>query len=536
VDRLLALAAEQARVLVAASAATLVVCDPDSGAVEADAVAGLGPGFATAWRREAAGGPGSELYEVRRSRDAVVSADVATDARLAPLAPLLLAAGVRRSLAVPLLACDDCLGALVLYFSGVELISADTIDYAQALADQVAAALRHARLHAQARSDARHLESRLNEVIGLQRVGTMLLEERDFDRVLQSICQQLQALTDAGGVGLALLMDDASPTLELRTVVGPSAEALRGARIPIEGSFAGQALRTNRPQRSDDAQNDPRGYQWSLRLGNTRTILSVPMKTRQRTVGVLSIYNKRGDVGFTERDAELATFFGNQAAVAIENARLYEETREYTVIGERNRLARELHDSVTQSLFSVTLLSRAALTLWDRDRAKARERLERANEVAHGALAEMRALIFQLRPTALQEEGLLSALKKHLAAVQSRDALSVTLSVDGWQRRLPVPVEEAAFRIVQESLNNVVKHAHATATRVEVHFGQTALRICTTDDGVGFTVSGRGEARTLGMASMRERAEAVGGMVDVWSSPGKGCRVCVELPTWGGEG
>ena len=237
-------------------------------------------------------------------------------------------------------------------------------------------------------------------------------------------------------MGLALLEEDPR-FLEMRTVVGPSADALRGARIPTEGSFAAEALRTNRPQRSDDAQNDPRGYRHSLVLGNTRTILSVPMKTRQRTVGVLSVYNKEGEGGFTDRDAELATFFANQAAAAIENARLYEQTREYAVVEERNRLARELHDSVTQSLFSVTLLSEAALNLLERDAAKARERLERANELPQGALAEMRALIFQLRPMTLQEEGLLSALKKHLNALHSRDGRLVELQVTGAARRLP---------------------------------------------------------------------------------------------------
>src|ERR687886_1112691 len=202
-----------------------------------------------------------------------------------------------------------------------------------------------------------------------------------------------------------------------------------------------------RPQRSNDAQNDPRGYKKSLILGNTHTILSVPMKTRQRTVGVLSVYNKRGEGGFTERDAELATFFPNQAAAAIENARLYEQTREYAVIEERNRLARDLHDSVTQSLFSVSLLSEAALNLLDRDPAKARERLERANELAQGALAEMRALIFQLRPMTLQEEGLLSALKKHLSALHSRHRRAVELRVTGPARRLATDVEDAAFGI-----------------------------------------------------------------------------------------
>src|ERR1051326_8869528 len=317
-------------------------------------------------------------------------------------------------------------------------------------------------------------------MVGLQRLGTLLLEEHDFDRVLQSICLQLQRLTDAGGVGIALLEEDPR-YLEMRTVVGPSADALRGARIPTEGSFAAQALRTNRPQRSDDAQNDPRGYKHSLVLGNTRTILSVPMKTRLRTVGVLSVYNKQDQRGFTDRDAELATFFANQAAAAIENARLYEQTREYAVVEERNRLARELHDSVTQSLFSVTLLSEAALNLLERDPGKARERLERANELAQGALAEMRALIFQLRPMTLQEEGLLSALKKHLTALQSRYGMVVELRVTGSARRLEAALEDAAFRITQESLNNVVKHSGKKSAQVQLEFDADVLRLTTID-------------------------------------------------------
>jgi signal transduction histidine kinase len=260
----------------------------------------------------------------------------------------------------------------------------------------------------------------------------------------------------------------------------------------------------------------------------------VPMKTRQRTVGVLSVYNKEGDKdglgGFTDRDAELATFFANQAAAAIENARLYEQTREYAVIEERNRLARELHDSVTQSLFSVTLLSQAALSLLDRDPAKARERLERANELSQGALAEMRALIFQLRPLTLQEEGLLSALKKHLNALHSRHGRVVDLQVTGPARRVPAPIEDAAFGILQESLNNVIKHASAPRVQVQLEFGSDCLRLSTIDNGVGFDPSIPHTGKTLGMSSMRERAEAVGGRLVVESVPARGTRVIAELP------
>jgi len=429
----------------------------------------------------------------------------------------------RSLLVLPLRARGRTLGTLSAYTRHPNAFHTRQVELLATFANQAAISLDNARLYAE-------LQSRLEEMVGLQRLGTLLLEEHDFDRVLQSICQQLLRLTDAGGVGLALLEDDPR-FLEMRTVVGPSADVLRGLRIPTEGSFAAEALRTNRSQRSDDAQNDPRGYRKSLVLGNTRTILSVPMKTRLRTVGVLSVYNKEGADGFTDRDAELATFFANQAAAAIENARLYEQTREYAVVEERNRLARELHDSVTQSLFSVTLLSEAALNLLDRnDPLKARERLERASELAQGALAEMRALIFQLRPITLQEEGLLSAVKKHLSALRSRNGQIVELQVTGSERRLPAAIEDAAFGIVQESLNNVVKHANSPHARLHLAFDLDCLRVATTDSGIGFDPAAPSPLRSLGMSTMRERAEGIGGRLVVESAHGRGTSVAAELP------
>lgn len=426
-------------------------------------------------------------------------------------------------LVLPLRARGRTLGRLSASTHHPDAFHPRQVELLATFARQAAISLDNAQLYSE-------LQSRLEEMVGLQRLGTLLLEEHDFDRVLQSICLQLQRLTDAGGVGIALLEEDPR-YLEMRTVVGPSADALRGLRIPTEGSFAAEAIRTNRPQRSNDAQNDPRGYKKSLSLGNTQTILSVPMKTRQRTVGILSVYNKQAEGGFTDRDAELATFFANQAAAAIENARLYEQMREYAVVEERNRLARELHDSVTQSLFSVTLLSEAALNLLDRDAGKARERLERANELAQGALAEMRALIFQLRPLTLQEEGLLSALRKHVNALHSRHGRLVDLQINGSARRVPAPIEDAAFRIVQESLNNVIKHAgDAASVQVQLEFDTDCLRVSTVDSGVGFDPSAPRSGNTLGMSSMRERAEGVGGKLFVDTAPGQGTRITAELP------
>ena len=142
----------------------------------------------------------------------------------------------------------------------------------------------------------------------------------------------------------------------------------------------------------------------------------------------------------------------------------------------------------------------------------------------------MRALIFQLRPMTLQEEGLISALKKHLRALHSRYGPVIELEVTGDQRRLAAPVEDAAFGIVQESLNNVVKHANAGRTNVQLHFGSDALRVVTIDNGVGFDPAAPRATPTLGMSSMHERAEGIGGRLTVDSAPGQGTRITADLP------
>jgi len=171
-------------------------------------------------------------------------------------------------------------------------------------------------------------------------------------------------------------------------------------------------VRTNLPQRSDDAQNDPRGYQPSLRLRNAHSILSVPMRTRQRVVGAISIYNKLHASGFTDRDAELATLFAQQAAVAIENARLYEEVRGKAALEERQRLARELHDSVSQALFGIALNASTADELFETQPAEVPGLLKDVLGLAEAALAELQALIFELRPESLER---LAGLERDLA-------------------------------------------------------------------------------------------------------------------------
>ena len=259
-----------------------------------------------------------------------------------------------------------------------------------------------------------------------------------------------------------------------------------------------------------------------------RSVLSVPMRTREATVGAMSVYNKRGGSGFTDRDVELATLFAQQAAVAIENARLYENLRDKAALEERQRLARELHDSVSQALYGIALNASAMAELFDVAPERARGLVDDVLHLSEAGLAEVRALIFELRPESLEQEGLVGALEKHAAAVQARHGLQVRLAASG-EPELPQPAKEALYRVAQEALHNVAKHARARTLELtlEVTGGEVALVVA--DDGQGFDPHGEFPGR-LGLRSMRERAAAVGGTLEITSAPGAGTRLSARVP------
>ncbi|HXG40777.1 MAG TPA: PAS domain S-box protein, partial [Candidatus Limnocylindrales bacterium] len=218
-----------------------------------------------------------------------------------------------------------------------------------------------------------------------------------------------------------------------------------------------------------------------------------------------------------------------------ERVRLEQDLRrqaaELAASEERAHLARELHDSVTQALFSMTLVTRSLELVIGRDPAAAAEKLALLRELQRDALAEMRSLIFELRPGSLERDGLVEALRRHVAAIEGRIGLPVVLEAD-LPARLPLPVEEALYRIAQEALHNVVKHAGPAQVRVTVRGDGTSARLVVADDGAGFDPSAVGEGH-YGLAGMRARAERVGGRLAVEARPGGGTRVSVTVPASG---
>jgi signal transduction histidine kinase len=257
--------------------------------------------------------------------------------------------------------------------------------------------------------------------------------------------------------------------------------------------------------------------------------VAVPLSARDRVLGVAAIPIAREETPIDQADMAVAGAIASSVALALENASLYERSQQLAISEERNRLARELHDSVTHSLFSITLIAQALPRLMEKDAKAARERIERLTELGRGALAEMRALIFELRPAALEHEGLASALAKHVAAFESREQITVDLHITG-EDRAPARVEEAALRVAQEALHNVAKHAKASHVTVRLVVNASHLELTVQDNGDGFAPGSATNRRTLGLTSMRERAMLLGGTCTVESARGSGTRVHLRIP------
>jgi signal transduction histidine kinase len=259
-----------------------------------------------------------------------------------------------------------------------------------------------------------------------------------------------------------------------------------------------------------------------------RSVMWVPLVVRGRVIGTLSVTNPISSA-YGPREATLALGIARQAAVAIENARLHERARQAAVLEERQRLARELHDSVTQALYGISLYTEAAeRALADGDSAPLATNLHDIGETTREALAETRLLLFELRPPLLEEQGLAAALRTRLDAVETRAGLDVSFACAG-EERLALDAEQELFRLAQEALNNVLKHAHARSVRVSLDVAPSRARLEVADDGVGFEPSLRGRGG-FGLQGMRERADRLGGTLSVESAPGAGTRLHLEIP------
>jgi signal transduction histidine kinase len=386
---------------------------------------------------------------------------------------------------------------------------------------------------------------RARELSALLEVARSLTSTLELEPLLGAIIDQAGVVAGYDGASVLTFEDGALRIIYRR---GPD-DADRRERLgvsvtPERGGLFLRYLEQRRPLIIGDVRGDDplaRAYQ-KMMGGNpadipylryVRAWMGVPLALGDRVIGVLVLAHSRPGY-YTPHHAELVTAMASQAAVAIENARLYAASRQLAAMEERARLARELHDSVTQAVFSLGMLTRTAQVQHARGLPALGQTLDRIGALSAQALAELRALLFELRPAALTEEGLAGALPKLVAALQVRTETKLTYAgPETSPMRLPPDVELCIFRIVQEALGNTIKHAGAKTARVQMDVAGDRLTVNVTDDGAGFDPNrpdpmpdtGRGG---LGLGGMKERAAAAGITVDVQSAPGAGTRVTIE--------
>jgi signal transduction histidine kinase len=254
--------------------------------------------------------------------------------------------------------------------------------------------------------------------------------------------------------------------------------------------------------------------------------------TKGRLLGTLDLVS-RNMREFSSEEINLLAGIGQQVGMAVENAQLYEQAEEVAAAAERSRLARDLHDAVTQTLFSASLIADILPRLWEKNPDEARRRLEQVRQLSRGALAEMRTLLLELRPSVLEEASLDELLRQLADAVAGRTMLNVDLQVNE-SCEMPVTVKEAYYRIAQEALNNVVKHADAERVTIGLNCSSADNRsrdvqvdMWVVDNGKGFDLTGIPPDH-LGVGIMRERAEGIGAHLEMTSKPGSGTEIQVH--------
>jgi signal transduction histidine kinase len=283
------------------------------------------------------------------------------------------------------------------------------------------------------------------------------------------------------------------------------------------------------PFRARDIQEDPRftGW-WPKGHPDMRSFLGVPIVTPDGVIGAFYLTEKEGSDEFTPADQELIELLAAHAGIAITSARLYEQSRELSVVSERNRLALDLHDVVSQKLYSLVLTAEAAATLLDRDTEAARGQVVKLQDIARQALEELRSLIFELRPPDLARDGLCGALRKHVEVL--RRVQSARVEMEGDLTLEPDPRRDAeVFRIAQEAMQNALRHAQPSRIVVRLGDADGRLQLDVVDDGIGFDPQASGlRSRRLGLTSMEERAQRIGGRLDIRSVEGEGTTVHLD--------
>jgi signal transduction histidine kinase len=425
-------------------------------------------------------------------------------------------------ISAPLQAGGQYQGLLTVGRAGVIPFEANAAALLESLAVPIGEAVHNAHRYSAERARRQQADT-------LLQVAAVVSSSLELNEVLPSILDQLCRVISCTNAAIQLLQDGA-----LHTVAAQGKPS--GPDVPFDPAYPHWHVITQ-----EDTFNLDQGRAAYPAFSHPLGWLGAPLWVGEEVVGLIALERALPE-GYTEEDVRLITGFADLTGLALENARLYRQAEQLAVIRERQRLARELHDSVTQSLYSLTLLTEAARRLARTgDLARVEEALTRLSEIDQQALKEMRLLVYELRPLALKHVGLVGALQQRLDTVEKRAGVETHLLLEG-PMIFPEQMEEELYRIAQEALNNALKHATATVITVRIHtddapqVGAAAITLTITDNGKGFNLdettaaASGGDTGGIGLDSMRERAEKLGGDLTVHSTPGKGTTVQLVIP------
>lgn len=517
-DALLQKLVEIAAELTGARYAALGVIDPSGTALERFVTTGVTPE-----EHKAIGDPPSGrgiLGVLIKEATPLRLADIADDRRSVGFPPNH--PPMHTFLGVPVLLRGVAYGNLYLTEKeGAVEFTDDDQELATLLAAQAAVAIENARLYESATRWLRQLES-LNEV------GNALLSEIELPRLLALIAKRLREL--AGARLVLIARPHADGDLRIEAADGEGSELMIGTTVSGTSSKSARVLERRRSERVDSLVDDHEVEIEAARRMSGRAALYVPLMLRDEAIGVITVVDKTGaDPRFSDDDLRLAEAFAGRASAAVDlSGRVARDAMRRVVAGqelERTRLARELHDETGQALTSILLALRTVQEAEDSGSA-----IEAVRELVVATLQDVRRLAVELRPSALDDYGLVPALERLTATVSEQGGPAVDLEAQLGDERLPAEVETALYRIVQEALTNAIKHADARSISVVVTRTADAVTAVVEDDGGGIEESGGAPVSGLGLVGMRERLALLDGRLRIESSPDAGTTIVAEVP------
>jgi len=382
-------------------------------------------------------------------------------------------------------------------------------------------------------------QARVAGLMTLLDVARTVTSELNLEKLLRKIIHAAVEVLDAT-TGSLLIWDPDTDELVFAVAEKGMGKSLEQQRMPADKGIAGWVFTRCEPLIVGDVQQDSRFFGEIDESFHTVSLIAVPMMTPTEKIGVIEVLNKRSGEHFNQQDLDLLSALAGHAAIAIVNARLYQElenekNRILAVESEaQKRLARDLHDGPAQTLAAIIMSIEFIQTLLQRKPDQAPQELQKLEQIATKALAQVRNALFELRPVILETQGLQAALESYVERLRTTEGMTIHLDARGLDERLPEKLEHICFAIVQEAVGNIKKHAEAKQVWIGVERRAKDLVVGVRDDGKGFDVTKvenqYAQRGSLGLLNMKERAELVGGQLTIESTPGRGTLVSLIVP------